>query len=44
MKNPILELGADIQYVSPSVTLFEFQSEGILCASNENVFEEEGNW
>ena len=44
MKNLMFESGTDIQYVSPTVTLHEFQSEGVLCASNENVFEEEGNW
>ena len=32
------------QYQSPEVKVLELYSEGLLCASNEYVDENEGEW
>ena len=34
---------SETMYVSPEVEIYGILVEGILCSSNENVGEEEGN-
>ncbi len=31
-------------YVSPEMEIYEILTEGVLCASNETVKENEGEW
>lgn len=52
LNNPLLRSEGDIismvegnitgDYVSPIIQMYEIQSEGVLCNSNENVGENEG--
>ena len=32
------------KYVSPEVSVFDIQSEGVLCNSNESLDESLGDW
>jgi hypothetical protein len=32
------------QYISPQLTELELYSEGLLCGSNETVYEHDGVW
>jgi hypothetical protein len=34
----------ETMYVSPDIEILELQTEGVLCASNEKVGENEGIW
>lgn len=34
----------ELFYTSPEVEIHEIQAEGVLCASNENLQEFEGEW
>jgi hypothetical protein len=34
----------ETMYVSPDIEILELQTEGILCASNEKLDENEGIW
>ena len=36
-------MGKETMYLSPEVEVYEVLAEGILCSSNENVGEEDGN-
>lgn len=40
----MIELQSDINYLTPSLTIIEIATEGILCSSNEIVYESEGIW
>jgi len=36
-------MSGETMYLSPQVEIYEILSEGILCSSNENIGEEDGN-
>jgi hypothetical protein len=36
-------MGKETMYLPPEVEVYEVLAEGILCSSNENVGEEDGN-
>ena len=42
--NTMIELQSDINYLTPSLTIIEIATEGILCSSNEIVYESDGVW
>lgn len=39
-----LNITMETMYVSPDIEILELQTEGVLCASNEKVGENEGIW
>ena len=39
-----LNITMETMYVSPDIEILELQTEGVLCASNEKVEENEGIW
>lgn len=38
------ENGAERQYAAPEIVVIELQTEGVLCGSNEDLYENEGEW
>lgn len=32
------------KYITPEIEVLEVYAEGVLCASNESLYENEGEW